>query len=92
MDRCNGPRPAGNAQWRRQTSRDFCFDANAIQANVRAVLAPDDDQGEVLNIAIGERTSLSGLLELIRDTLAHQVQYDRKLYFADFSPGDVRHS
>ncbi len=76
-----------------ETSRDFCFVANAVQANVRAALAPDDVQGEVFNIAVGERTSLSTLLELIRDTLAiHQVRYDREPHFVDFSPGDVRHS
>ncbi len=47
----------------------------------------------MFNITVGERTSLSSLLELIRDTLAlHHVRYDRKPYFGDFSPGDVRHS
>jgi UDP-N-acetylglucosamine 4-epimerase len=30
-----------------QTSRDFCYVANAVQANIRAVLAPEDAQGEV---------------------------------------------
>jgi UDP-N-acetylglucosamine 4-epimerase len=76
-----------------ETSRDFCFVANAIQANIRAALAPDEVQGEVYNVAVGERTSLNQLFELLRETLAlHQVQYDRDPHYADFSPGDVRHS
>jgi UDP-N-acetylglucosamine 4-epimerase len=76
-----------------ETSRDFCYVANAVQANIRAALAPDDAQGEVYNIAVGERTSLKELFQLLRQTLAlHQVKYDRSPQFAAFSPGDVRHS
>ena len=40
------------------TSRDFCYVANAVQANVLAALAGDEAQGEVYNVAVGERTSL----------------------------------
>jgi UDP-N-acetylglucosamine 4-epimerase len=76
-----------------ETSRDFCFVANAVQANVRAALAADDVQGEVFNVAVGARTSLNQLFGMIRDGLAeHQVHYDREPLFTDFRPGDVRHS
>ncbi len=76
-----------------QTSRDFCFVANAVQANIRAALAPDDVQGEVFNVAVGERTSLLDLFGLIRGGLRdHQVHYDREPAMADFRAGDVRHS
>jgi len=76
-----------------QTSRDFCFVANAVQANIRAALAADDVQGEVFNVAVGERTSLLELFELIRDGLRdHQVHYDLEPAMADFRAGDVRHS
>ncbi len=76
-----------------ETSRDFCFVANAVQANIRAALAPDDVQGEVFNVAVGARTSLAHLFALIRDGLrAHQVHYAREPVFTDFRPGDVRHS
>jgi UDP-N-acetylglucosamine 4-epimerase len=76
-----------------ETSRDFCFVANAIQANIRAALAPDEAQGEVFNVAVGERTSLAQLFALIRDGLrAHQVHYTREPSFTEFRPGDVRHS
>lgn len=76
-----------------ETSRDFCYVANAVQANIRAALAPDEVQGEVYNVAVGERTSLNKLFDLLRETIAlHQVQYDRSPHYGDFSPGDVRHS
>jgi UDP-N-acetylglucosamine 4-epimerase len=76
-----------------ETSRDFCFVANAIQANIRAALAPDDVQGEVFNVAAGARTSLNQLFALIRDGLAeHQVHYAHEPLFAEFRAGDVRHS
>ena len=76
-----------------ETSRDFCFIANAVQANIRAALAPDEAQGEVYNVAVGERTSLASLFEMIRSTLAlHQLSYDRQPLFAEFRAGDVRHS
>lgn len=76
-----------------ETSRDFCFVANAVQANLRAALAPDEVQGEVFNVAVGERTSLNQLFGLIRDTLGeHQVHYALEPVRGEFRPGDVRHS
>jgi UDP-N-acetylglucosamine 4-epimerase len=76
-----------------QTSRDFCFVANAVQANIRAALAPDEAQGEVYNVAVGQRTTLLELFDLIRDSLGHhQVHYSLEPQLADFRPGDVRHS
>jgi UDP-N-acetylglucosamine 4-epimerase len=75
------------------TSRDFCYVANAVQANLRATFAPEEVQGEVFNVAVGERTSLGQLFDLLRDALGtHQVHYARPPRFADFRPGDVRHS
>ena len=76
-----------------ETSRDFCFVANAVQANIRAALAPDEVQGEVFNVAVGARASLGQLFELIRDGLSdHQLHYAREPRFTDFRAGDVRHS
>ena len=76
-----------------ETSRDFCFVANAVQANVLAALAPEEAQGEIFNVAFGGRTSLNQLFAMIRDGLAeHQLPYDRAPVYADFRPGDVRHS
>jgi UDP-N-acetylglucosamine 4-epimerase len=76
-----------------QTSRDFCYVANAVQANIRAALAQDDVQGQVYNVAVGERTSLLELFALLRDGLEqHQVHYGREPMMSDFRAGDVRHS
>lgn len=76
-----------------QTSRDFCYVANAVQANIRAALAPDEVQGEVFNVAVGQRTTLLELFDLIRDSLGrHQVHYSKTPQMAEFRAGDVRHS
>jgi len=76
-----------------ETSRDFCFVANAVQANIRAAFSSGKAQGEVYNVAVGTRTSLNQLFGLLRDGLAkHQVHYSRKPDHAEFRPGDMRHS
>ena len=74
------------------TSRDFCFVANAVQANLRAALSPAQPNG-VFNVAVGRRTSLLELFALIRGQLAEAGNdYDREPRHAPFRPGDVRHS
>lgn len=76
-----------------ETSRDFCFVANIVQANIRAALAPLDSQGEVYNVAFGRRTSLLDLFRLLRDELGRlQIHYGKAPVFAEFRKGDVRHS
>ncbi|MEQ7872916.1 SDR family oxidoreductase [Sphingomonas sp. ASV193] len=76
-----------------ETSRDFCYVANAVQANVLAALASDAAQDQVYNVAAGGRTSLNQLFALLRDTLQqHQVAYHREPVHADFRLGDVRHT
>ena len=75
------------------TSRDFCYVANAVQANVLAALADEEAQDQVYNVAVGHRTTLLELFTLLRDGLSeHGVRYDREPVFADFRAGDVRHS
>jgi len=76
-----------------RTTRDFCYVSNAVQANIRAALAPDEAQGEVYNVAVGGRTSLLDLFAMIRDGLAqHQVHYGREPALGPFRAGDVRDS
>jgi UDP-N-acetylglucosamine 4-epimerase len=75
------------------TSRDFCYVANAVQANLRAALAPSAAQGEIYNVAFGMRTTLNDLFTLLREGLADlQVHYDRKPILGEHRAGDVRHS
>ncbi len=76
-----------------ETSRDFCFVDNAVQANLLAALAPDEVQGEVFNVAVGQRTSLNLLFGLLRDRLAaygHDAVPDA--VYGPLRAGDVRHS
>ena len=76
-----------------ETSRDFCFVDNAVQANLLAALAPDEAQGEVFNVAVGQRTTLNQLYGMLRERLAargHERVADA--IHGPLRPGDVRHS
>lgn len=76
-----------------ETSRDFCYVANAVQANLRAALAGPQARGQVFNVAVGERTTLNALFVLLRDGLAErQVHYALPPVHAPLRAGDVRHS
>ena len=76
-----------------ETSRDFCYIQNAIQANLLAATAGKEAQGEVYNVAVGGRTTLNQLFEYLRQALAEQgVDYAKPPTYRDFRPGDVRHS
>jgi UDP-N-acetylglucosamine 4-epimerase len=81
------------------TSRDFCFVANAVQANLRAGLVEALPRPhEVFNVAVGERATLIELFEAIRRAMAaYEPALARKLAgivprFREFRAGDVRHS
>jgi len=76
-----------------ETSRDFCFVGNAVQANLLGALTQADGQSEVYNVAVNARTSLNALFEHLRGTLRRQgIDYDKAPVYAEFRPGDVRHS
>jgi UDP-N-acetylglucosamine/UDP-N-acetylgalactosamine 4-epimerase len=77
-----------------ETSRDFCFVANAVQANLLAATTSQPDaKNEVYNVAVGERNTLNQLFVLLRDNLAaHTVTADTLPVYRDFRVGDVRHS
>lgn len=71
-----------------ESSRDFTFVENAVQANVRSLLSIGIQQHEVINIAIGERTTLN---ELWNDITA-MTRKDIQPRYRDFRQGDVKHS
>ena len=76
-----------------ETSRDFCYVANAVQANILAALADDSAKNEVYNVAVGRRTSLTGLLDTIVSQLRNEgVSVTSSIQHSDFRAGDVRHS
>ncbi len=78
-----------------ETSRDFCFVDNCVQANLLAASTSNPDAlGQVFNVAFGERTTLNQLFEYIRDRVAAfnpEAGSVTPLY-QDFRAGDVRHS
>ncbi len=76
-----------------ETSRDFCFVENAVQANLLAALSIADARNQVYNVAVGDRTSLSQLFNALKDALcANGVNYAKEPFYRDFRAGDVRHS
>lgn len=78
-----------------QTTRDFSYIANVVQANVLAATVPlHADVDQVFNVGCGGQTSLRELYELIRaeasrytiESVAMEPRY------GSFRGGDVRHS
>ena len=78
-----------------ETTRDFCFVDNTVQANLLAATTTDAEAtGQVYNVAVGGRTSLNTLYEKLKAALtshAPQVASHEASYRA-FRAGDVRHS
>jgi len=78
-----------------ETSRDFCYIANTVQANLRAALSPyQAELSQVYNVAVGDRTTLVELHKLIAEGLVREqaVPSVAEPAFAPFRAGDVRHS
>ena len=77
-----------------ETSRDFCYIDNVVQANLLASLAPKDAQNRIYNVAFGERTTLNELFALLRDEVVrHKPEAaTAEPVHRDFRAGDVRHS
>ena len=78
-----------------ETSRDFCFIANVVQANLLAATTQAPDAvNQVYNVAVGDRTTLNELYaQLQRNLLPHYPHLqDAKPVYRDFRSGDVRHS
>lgn len=75
------------------TSRDFNFIENAVQANILAAIANDEAKNQVYNVAVGGRTTLNALFEALKKHLAENgVEYNKAAVYRDFRAGDVRHS
>lgn len=77
-----------------ETSRDFCFIDNTVQANILAATTADDAaKNQVYNVAVGDRTTLNDLYRAIQSALKeNQVNYEKDPVYRDFRAGDVRHS
>lgn len=76
-----------------ETSRDFSFIDNAVQANLLAATTSDENKNEVYNVAVGDSTTLNQLFDYLKCALrAHNIEYTREPVFHDFRSGDIRHS
>ena len=77
-----------------ETSRDFCYIDNCIQANILSALAGKDAAGQVYNVAHGERTTLNQLFGLIRERVSASYPLCSNVQpeYRGFRTGDVRHS
>ncbi len=78
-----------------ETSRDFTFIENIIQANLLAALADNPDAvNQIYNAALNERTSLNELYKMLRSLLMEQFPglVGHSPEYTDFRTGDVRHS
>lgn len=77
-----------------ETSRDFCFIENTVQANILAATTQNDEvKNQVYNVAVGDRTTLNDLFNAIKVALNENgVTYTKEPVYGDFRAGDVRHS
>lgn len=71
-----------------ETSRDFTFVENAVQANIKALLSKNLEKFEVFNVACGDQISLNEMIKTLK-------KISNKELNATYGPeriGDVRHS
>ena len=78
-----------------ETSRDFCYVDNVIQANLLSALTTNEAAvNEVYNVALNERTSLNQLYKMMHALLLDRFPHleTHRPEYVDFRKGDVRHS
>lgn len=71
-----------------ETSRDFTYIDNVIEANLKACLAEKEASGQAFNIAYGGRETLNNLY----DKLCKLLNKDIKVIYKEERAGDIRHS
>jgi UDP-N-acetylglucosamine 4-epimerase len=78
-----------------EISRDFCYVANVVQANLLAATVDAPEAlNQAYNVAVGARTTLDTLFVLLRDRLAprHPHLAGAEPTYGPPRPGDVTHS
>jgi len=78
-----------------ETSRDFCYIQNIIQANLlAATTAHPEASNRVYNVALGERTTLNQLFVFLQNAVRRRTPSlpEQKPVYRAFRAGDVRHS
>ncbi|HAV24680.1 MAG TPA: LPS biosynthesis protein WbpP, partial [Bacteroidetes bacterium] len=71
-----------------ETSRDFTYVDNAIQANMRALFSEGLKEHEVFNVACGGRTTLNEMIEILKEL----SNSDKNPIYGPERQGDVKHS
>ena len=78
-----------------ETSRDFCYIANVVQANLLAANTQNAEAvNQVYNVAVGGRTTLNELYSQLKQNLISSSPHlkDAQPVYREFRAGDVRHS
>ena len=78
-----------------ETSRDFCYVENNIQANILAATTQDPAAiNQIYNIAVGEKTTLNELHKMLQHELGNALPQHQKSapVYQDFRKGDIGHS
>lgn len=78
-----------------ETSRDFCYVDNVVQANMLAATSPNSEAlSTVYNVAVGDRTTLNQLYDALREALLPRYPHlsGATPIYRDFRAGDVQHS
>lgn len=71
-----------------EQTRDFCFIANTVEANLLAASTPNKLTGQVVNVACGERISLNQLLAILSEISGNKLEPE----YVPSRAGDVRDS
>lgn len=78
-----------------ETSRDFCYIDNCVQANILASCTKEPEAWDrVYNVAVGQQTTLNELFSLIQSEVKSHFPdlVEKSPVYRDFRAGDVRHS
>lgn len=78
-----------------ETSRDFCYVDNAVQANLLAATTQNAEaKNQVFNVAVGDKATLKTLYAHLQEILAPRFAHVQNAHpcYRDFRTGDVRHS
>jgi UDP-N-acetylglucosamine 4-epimerase len=76
-----------------ETTRDFCYIANVVQANLLAATTSRTEAlNQIYNIALGERTTLNELFAIVNRAVRGGDVPAEKPVYREFRPGDIQHS
>jgi len=69
-------------------TRDFTFVENVVQANIKALFSADEANGNIFNIACGERTTINQLFKMLAENANSKIKPEYRPY----RTGDVKDS